>query len=232
MEELDWSTGQILDAVEAAGIAEKTLVIWTNDNGAPILADGSPKRGINKPLYGRGYTTSEGAMRVPMIAWWPGKVKAGAVQAEMCSTMDLLPTFARLAGSAPPSDRVIDGKDIQPLLFGEAGAKSPHEAFYYYQRSQLQAVRAGKWKLFLPLEEPYRVPPHAERNEKPTKARLFNVAEDIASEREVAAQHPDVVERLMKLAEVAREELGDTGRQGNGVRPIGRFADPAPRLLK
>lgn len=232
VEELDWSTGEILDAVNKAGIAEDTLVIWTSDNGAPIVSADNPSRGSNKPLTGRGYTTAEGGMRVPMIAWWPGKVPAGKVNAAMCSTMDLLPTFAHLAGGAPPADRIIDGKDIRPLLLGEAGAKSPHEAFYYYQRDQLQAVRSGPWKLFVPLEG-VSGHPHA-KNGKETKipAMLFNVVEDIGSEQDVAAQHPGIVARLMKLAEAARADLGDKGVKGKGVRPVGRFENPVPLVLE
>ena len=90
-------------------------------------------------------------MRVPLIARWPGKVPAGRTCGELVTLMDLLPTFARLAGARPPADRILDGKDIGPLLAGEEGAESPHEAFYYYQVDQLQAVRAGRWKLYLPL---------------------------------------------------------------------------------
>ena len=111
-----------------------------------------------------GYTTGEGAFRVPTIVWQPGKVPANTVCDQLASTMDLLPTFARLAGGQPPSDRIIDGKDITPLLFGEQNAKTPHEAFYYYQQDQLQAVRSGPWKLFLPVETNRH--PHFKKNPK------------------------------------------------------------------
>ncbi len=106
IEELDWSMGVMLDQLRDLGIAEKTFVIWTSDNGAPINRDPDDlSRGSNRPLHGRGYTTSEGAFRVPTIVWQPGKVPAGTVCDQLATTMDLLPTFATLAGGGPPSDR-------------------------------------------------------------------------------------------------------------------------------
>jgi arylsulfatase A len=132
VEELDWSIGQIMDQLMTLGLAGKTLVIWTSDNGAPInrdLADRS--RGSNRPLHGRGYTTSEGAFRVPTLMWQPGKVRAGTVCDELVTTMDLLPTFAELAGGQSPQDRKIDGHDISPLIYSEPDATSPYESFLY-----------------------------------------------------------------------------------------------------
>ncbi len=229
IEELDWSTGEILDKLVELGIEKNTLVIWTSDNGAPMARDmDSPSRGTNKPLHGRGYTTSEGAFRVPTIMWWPGKVSAGAVCAELATTMDLLPTFARLAGTEPPAGRIIDGRDIRPLILGQPGAKSPYDVFYYYYQDQLQAVRSGPWKLFLPLES-FTRHPHFNRNQQAT-ALLFDVVEDIGSTTNVAADHPDVVERLMKLADQAREDLGDKGRSGKGQRPAAKIDNPTPRF--
>ncbi len=231
VEELDWSTGVILDKLVELGIAENTLVIWTSDNGAPVLPDRSDlSRGSNRPLFGRGYSTTEGAFRAPMIAWWPGKIPAGRVCAEMCSTMDLLPTFAYLAGGAPPGDRIIDGKDIRPLLFGEKGAQSPWDVFYYYSRDRLEAVRAGPWKLFVPFATVERHP-RMKRRGQAIPAMLFNVVEDIGTARDVAAEHPDVVARLLALAEKGREDLGDEGRPGKGQRAVGRFENPVPRVL-
>ncbi|SVB61961.1 uncharacterized protein METZ01_LOCUS214815, partial [marine metagenome] len=159
VEELDWSTGQILDKLVELGIDKRTLVIWTSDNGAPMARDmDSPTRGTNKPLFGRGYTTAEGAFRVPTIMWWPGKVPAGTICAELSTTMDLLPTFARLAGGKAPQDRKIDGHDVRPLILGEPNAQTPYDVFYYYQRDHLQAIRSGPWKLFLPSEKAIRHP--------------------------------------------------------------------------
>ncbi len=233
IEELDWSQGQLLDKLVELGIAENTLVIWTSDNGAPINPKpGDLSRGSNQPLHGRGYTTAEGAFRVPTLVWWPGTVPAGTECAELCTTMDLLPTFAALAGGEIPSDRTIDGKDIRPLLVGEEGAESPYEAFFYYDGPQLQAVRSGRWKLFVPLET-WRNHPHFTRQGEAGggKPLLFDVVADIASEHDVAAEHPEVVERLMRYAERAREDLGDMDREGSGQRAIGEVENPTPRVL-
>jgi arylsulfatase A-like enzyme len=230
IEELDWSMGVILDQLVELGIAERTLVIWTSDNGAPIRRDLQDlSRGSNRPLHGRGYTTSEGAFRVPTIVWQPGKVPAGTVCEELATTMDLLPTFAKLAGGRAPEDRKIDGHDIAPLLYGKADARSPYEAFYYYHQQQLQAVRSGPWKLFLPVETS-RPHPHFSKNRKP-EYLLFNVVEDIGSKHNVAAEHPDIVARLKEIAEQARADLGDQGVRGQGQRPAGKVRKPTPRVL-
>ncbi|NQT16641.1 MAG: sulfatase [Planctomycetes bacterium] len=230
VEELDWSAGKVLDKLKALGIDRNTLVIWTSDNGAPTTGKpGDPSRGSNLPLFGRGYTTAEGAFRVPTIAWWPGKVPAGRVCEEMATSMDVLPTFAYLAGSKPPADRIIDGKDIRPLLFNEPGATTPHKVLYYYTGDVLHAVRSGPWKLFVPQEKPQRHPHH--RKKGPSPAMLFNVVEDIGSRRNVAGDHPEIVERLMELAEKGRADLGDGDRPGAGRRPVGRFENPTARIV-
>ena len=227
VEEIDWSTGEILRELRKLGIAENTLVIWTSDNGAPNNP-GDIKRGTNQPLSGRGYTTSEGGMRVPTIAWWPSKVPGGAVNTELATTMDLLPTFAHLAGGKSPNDRTIDGKNIAPLLFGEENGKSPYEAFFYYQLDQLHAVRSGDWKLFLPLEAPAR---HPHFRKGPTPPLLFNVAKDVACENDVAAKNPDIVAKLTALAEAARKDLGDAEQPGEGQRSPGEVASPIAQEL-
>jgi arylsulfatase A len=232
IEELDWSVGQILDKLVELKLDANTLVLWTSDNGSPMTRrPDSPYRGTNAPLFGRGYTTAEGAFRVPAIFWWPGKVPAGTICNELSTTMDLLPTFARLAGTEPPTDRVIDGHDMRPLLFNEPGAVSPYDAFYYYQRDQLQAVRSGPWKLFLSIESPIRHPHHPTNQPGPTQKLLFNVVEDIGSEHNRAAEHPEIVQRLEALAEKARAELGDRGKTGTGQRPRGRVDNPEPQVL-
>ena len=231
IEELDWSIGVMLDQLVDLGIAENTFVIWTSDNGAPINQDkGNLRRGSNLPLHGRGYTTSEGAFRVPTIVWQPGKVPAGTVCDELATTMDLLPTFAKLAGGSPPMDHKIDGHDIAPLLFGEEDAKTPYEAFYYYHMDQLQAVRSGPWKLFLPIKAK-QAHPHFNKKRRPA-AMLFNVSEDISSKYDVAAEHPDIVARLSLMADDARADLGDLGKRGSGQRNPGKIANPVPQLLK
>ena len=226
VEEIDFSTGEILAALKRLGLDRKTLVLWTSDNGCPRR---NPPQGSNKPLGGWGYTTMEGGMRMPCIVRWPGRVPAGATCDELVTTMDLLPTFAGLAGTGPPDDRIIDGHDVWPLLAGQPGAKSPHEAFYYYQMANLQAVRSGKWKLHLPGKRPRAVPlpPEIEQT-----ALLFDLDVDLAETTDVAAKHPAVVERLVELAEKAREDLGDANRPGTNQRRAGWVDNPNPQALQ
>ena len=229
IEELDWSMGVMMRQLRELGIAERTLVIWTSDNGAPINSN-NLRRGSNLPLHGRGYSTSEGAFRVPTIVWQPGTVPAGTVCEELASTMDLLPTFAKLAGGSVSEDRRIDGHDISKLLYGEPNAKSPHEAYYYYQQDQLQAVRSGSWKLFLPVESP-KYHPHFNKSRKPQNL-LFNVVDDVSCRNNVAKEHPAIVAKLENIAEQAREDLGDVGRKGKGQRERGEISGkPKPCLL-
>ncbi len=222
VEELDWSTGQILDALRQLKLGERTLVIWTSDNGAPQR---KPPQGSNRPLRGWGYTTWEGGMRVPCIVRWPGRIPAGSRCDEIATAMDLLPTCARLARAALPDDRIIDGRDIWPLIRGQPEARSPHEAFYYYYMDQLQAVRRGPWKLHLPLDA-RRV--DLNRGVAPAEMALYNLDADIGETHNVAAAHDDVVHRLLALAEAARDDLGDGPRAGKNQRPAGRIAAPRP----
>lgn len=224
VEELDWSTGEILAALKRLGLDEKTLVVWTSDNGAPRH---QPPQGSNRPLSGWGYTTAEGGMRVPCLMRWPGTIPAGSTCREVCSTMDLLPTLARLAGTQPPDDRTIDGHDLWPLLSGQPGARSPYEAFYYYYMEQLQAVRAGKWKLYLPLEARWV---DFRGTTKPSPALLYDLEKDPAEQVNLAEQHPEVVQRLLELAEKARDDLGDIGRTGKHQRPAGWVDNPRPQV--
>lgn len=225
VEELDWSMGQIFAALKRLDLDEKTLVIWTSDNGAPQR---NPPQGSNAPYKGWGYNTSEGAMRMPCLARWPGHVPAGRECQDLCSMLDLLPTLAALAGAAMPPQKV-DGHNIRPLLLGEKDAVSPTDAggFFYYHMEQLQAVRSGPWKLYLPLDAK-RVGGGPKRVKAPLE--LYNVRDDVAEEHEASAAQPAVVRRLLALAEAAREELGDEGRDGRGQRPAGWVQSPTARV--
>jgi len=204
IEEVDWSVGQILGTLRDLDLAENTLVLFTSDNGG---AGGC----VNKPLRGGKGSTWEGGMREPTVAWWPGRVPAGAVCDEVATAMDVLPTFAALAGQKPPTDRIIDGHDIRPLLFAEPGAESPWNAFFYYDAGRrLRAVRAGQWKLF-------------------ADGRLYDLDADIGETTDVAKQHPDVVARLKIHLDRCRADLGEGENLGPNCRPVG--VDPDSKTL-
>ncbi|MPY89924.1 MAG: sulfatase-like hydrolase/transferase [Luteitalea sp.] len=242
IEELDWSTGEILDTLAELGLQERTLVIWTADNGAPPPR-GTKHHGSYGPLVPRvRYDAAEGGLRVPFIARWPDRIKPGTVCREIATNMDLFTTLANLAGADIPRDRIIDGKDILPLLTGVPGAKSPHEAFYYYMGGQLQGVRSGRWKLLLAMEKPllqlgmgelgFSVSGRYSRLfGDPVPARLFDLEADIGESKDISARHPEVVARLTALAEKARNDIGDLDRPGKGIRPAGHVANPQPQVL-
>lgn len=227
VEELDWSAGEVLGAVRKLGLDDRTLVIWTADNPAVRR---SPEQGSNAPLSGYMNSPAEGGMRVPCLVRWPGKVPAGTVCDELGTMMDLMPTFAHLSGATAPGPDVINGRNIWPLLSGAPGARTPHEAFYYYHYDQLQAVRSGPWKLFVALDR-QQGGPSAEPKKGPFPARLFNVVEDPGEKNDVVAAHPDIVARLAGLAETARTEIGDLGRPGRMERPAGWTFNPKFQTL-
>lgn len=198
VEEVDWSVGRVLDSVRELGLAKKTLVLFTSDNG------GAPRHGArNGPLRGGKGSTFEGGMRVPTIAWWPGRIPVKSETDAVTGMMDILPTFVRLAGGRPPTDRKIDGGDIWPLLAGEAGAVSPHETFFYFRGLKLEAVRSGPWKLRLQRKE------------------LYHLKDDIGESKNLAQNHADEVKRLEALAQKMDTDLGRSGI-GPGCRRLGR----------
>ena len=215
---IDWSTGQILDAIAKLGLDGNTLVIFVSDNG-PWLGKGK-NGGCALPLRDGKFSTYEGGMRVPCVMRWPGRIPAGKVCSELATTLDILPTFARLAGAEPPKDRIIDGKDIWPLMSGAEGAKTPHEAFFYYRGYNLDAVRSGKWKLHFA----HKVGGGKGKPPREVPAVLYDLDADIGEKTDVAAANPDVVKRLEALGERMREDLGDSrqGRPGKNRRPCGK----------
>ena len=233
IEELDASTGEIVDLLAELGLDQNTIVVYTSDNG-PWSNHSLPQytqaitehAGSAGPLRSAKGTTWEGGIRVPTVMWAPGYIPAGTETGEVATNMDLLPTFIRMAGAELPADRTLDGRDIGPLMRGEPGAESPHEAFYYYRETHLDAVRSGPWKLVFPRpgrnESEWLLSKGGaflgEILEPVTELALYNLESDIGETANVVADHPEVVERLTALADAAREELGDYDRIGSGVR--------------
>ncbi len=238
VEELDWSMGQIIDVLKELQLDDNTLIVFVSDNGPwldhyPWLEERFRNKiidhgGSAEPLSGSKIMTRDGGLRVPCIMRWPGKIPSGTVCSKLATTMDLLPTFAYLAGTKPPQDRIIDGKNIWPLMSGQKNAGSPHEAFYYYCYINLHAVRSGKWKLVLPREKPIKPDWYAFNyplTQGVPELQLYNLETDIAEKNNVADEHPVVVKQLMKLVEAAREDLGDRDKIGRGAR---FFDSPKP----
>jgi iduronate 2-sulfatase len=221
IEELDWSTGRILDTLRELKLAENTLVIFTSDNG-PWLVKGADS-GSSGPLRGGKGSTWEGGVRVPTIAWWPGKIAPNSSVDAISGTIDLLPTAVALAGGTLPAEPVIDGRDISPLLLGQTTG-SPRGVQYYFSRYQLQAVRKGPWKLAIKAQNETMgrpAPPDAATDEP----RLYNLDKEIGELTNVAAGHPEIVKELTALGKSIMAEIGDPAPAAR--RPAGKVANPA-----
>lgn len=205
-QEVDWSVGKVLDKIRELGIADDTMVIFTSDNGG-ALHHGA----CNDPLRGGKGSTFEGGMRVPTIAWWPGKIPANTETGAIAGNMDILPTLAALGGGEVPSDRKIDGINIWPVLAGNENAEG-HDVFYYHRGFDLQAVRKGPWKLLLPSKE------------------LYNLEDDVSESKNVAEQHPEIVASFEPLIEAMDADLGNGKELGPGVRPLGEVENAQPLI--
>jgi arylsulfatase A-like enzyme len=225
--EIDWSVGQILDTLQRCQLEQETLVIFTSDNG-PWLSYGNHAGSAGPLREGKG-TAWEGGVRVPCVMRWPGKIQPGRECREIAATIDILPTLAKFAGASLPKNN-IDGMDIGALITGDSTAKTPHDGYFYYWGQELHAVRSGPWKLHFP--HPYRALKQAGRDGQPGPyeerkcgLELYNLADDVGESKNVAADHPDEVARLQKLANTMREDLGDslTGKKGTGIRPAGKL---------
>ena len=225
VEEIDWSTGKILDALKQHGLDKNTLVIFTSDNGSNGRNGGS-----NAPLSGAKGGTMEGGMRVPMIARWPGRIPAGGTCNELSSTMDFLPTFAALSGGLLSANK-IDGHDITPLLTGAKGAASPYEVFYYYRRRQLQAVRWGDWKWHLPLANTFPNWTTANQKGRGRSGKLVNLKTDLAEKVDVTEANPKVMAKMRELLAQAEATLGNEDRQGKEQRPATTLESSKPMVL-
>lgn len=235
--EVDWSVGQVLQALKDSGVEDNTLVIFTSDNG-PWLNFGN-HAGSALPLREGKGTMWEGGPRVPCIMKWPGHITAGAVCEKMASAIDILPTLSAIT-ETPLSGNKIDGVNILPLMEGQAEA-NPRNTFFYYYDKGLCGVREGDWKLVFPHVyrsyegvEPGRdgFPGPYSRGE--CGLELYNLKTDISEKDNVADQHPDIVERLQVLGEQARETLGDafTKRNGSEVRQPGRLGSKSDIFIR
>jgi arylsulfatase len=246
VQELDDSVGQIVDAVSRCGLEKDTLILFFSDNG-PFLSYGN-HAGSAKPLREGKLTSFEGGVRVPFIARWTGRLPAGRESAEPMMEIDLLPTLATLMGGKLPENQ-IDGQNILPVL---EGGPSPHEALYFYCGDELQAVRSGAWKLH--FAHPYiSVDGDPGRDGQPARfgqmkpksitqsgidgiatrhgyvvkqqpQALYDLSRDPGETEDLSAKHPDIVERLQKLAATMRADLGDalTQTKPTAARPVGR----------
>ncbi len=223
--EIDWGVGEIFKTLRECELESRTCVVFTSDNG-PWLLYGDHAGSAGPLREGKG-TNFDGGFRVPCLMRWPGKIPAGKVCREVTGTIDLLPTFARLTGAELPL-AIIDGHDISPLMFGVAGAQSPHEFFYHYDGgNRLMALRSGKWKLMFPQDYSSPIggsggwPGKGQR--KHIELSLFDLENDIGETTNVADQHPDVVARLTAAAQQMRERLGHGPQQaGTERRPLGQ----------
>lgn len=203
VELLDWSTGQVLDALAEEGLDGRTLVIFTSDNGpwaempARMFTDGTVvpwDAGSAGPFRGSKATTYEGGVRVPFIARWPGRIPASQVRGDVVTAMDLFPTLAAMAGAPLPAGRTLDGRDASTLLQG--GAAPPFDLLYYFNDGRLEAVRDSVWKL--------RVTGTAEA----PLLELFHLGRDPYERHNMAGAEPATTARLMGLLQTMARETG------------------------
>ncbi len=190
IQEIDWSVGQVLDTLRETGLDENTMVVFTSDNGPWLVFD---QHGGSAGLLkdGKG-TTFEGGMREPTVFWWPGKINPGVVM-DLGSTLDLFPTCCTLAGADLPTDRIYDGWDLSPVLFG--GQPSPRKVMFYYRGTKLYAVRKGAYKAHFITQSAYgNFEPEA--HDPPL---LYDLDKDPGETYNVADQHPDVLQDILTL---------------------------------
>ena len=192
IEEIDWSVGEIMKALRKNNLDENTLVIYTSDNGPWKLKEG--RGGSAHPLRGYKFQTYEGGMRVPCIMSWKGKIPSGTVCDEIGATIDLLPTFANLVGAKIPDDRIIDGKNIWPIISGEKGARSPHDIYYYYKGNRLESARQGKWKV-------------RRSGKKSQSVELYDLENDITESKNLSQKNPELIQTILKKMDKFDKDL-------------------------
>ncbi len=222
MQEMDWGIGEMMNALKETGVADNTIVIFTSDNGPT-------KNEYALPYRGTKYVTFEGGHRVPFILHWPARIKEAQVLDVPANAMDLFPTLSEIIAVPMPTDRVYDGVSLVSLLDSKPLARKSNEPFFYYNCENLQAVRLGDWKLHLPRNKD-QVPFWDKNKEFLNIAQpvLYNLSADKGETTDVAAQHPEVVQQMVMLAEEMRTELGEYLQRGKGQRPTGSAIPGAP----
>lgn len=228
--EIDWSVGQILETLEAEGLIENTLVVFTSDNG-PWLNYGTHAGSAYPLREGKG-TAWEGGQREPCIVYFPGTLPAGRTLETPMMAIDILPTIAEMTGASLP-EKTIDGKSYWPVWTGEETDPPQDTYFFYYRVNELHGVRYKNWKLYFPhtyrtlngrpggeggLPVPYE-------QDTIRAIELYDLSTDISETTNVADQYPAVVDTITSLADAMRERLGDrlTGVEGKENRPVGRL---------
>ncbi len=195
IEEVDWSVGQIVATLKELALEERTLVVFTSDNGPWLIYD--THGGTAGLLRGGKGDTFEGGMREPTVMWGPGILAPGAIR-DLGSTLDLLPTFCALAGVEPPGDRVLDGDDLSPVLRGEG--KSPRGEMVYYRRREIFAARVGPFKAHFLTQSGYGGDGPVEHD----PPLLYNLEDDPSERFDVAARHPEAIQRIRERVEAHR----------------------------
>jgi arylsulfatase A-like enzyme len=199
IEEIDWSVGRIMSTLQELNLEKNTLVMFSSDNG-PWLTFGTHGGSAGPLRAGKG-TTFEGGQRVATLFWQPGTVPAGQVVTELGCTTDMLATVAAMSGADLPTDRKLDSLDLTPVLTGKGDG--PRKDLFYWTRAELHAVRQGPWKLHFKMREPVNYG----RAVVPKSPELYHLEFDISEKHNVAAKHPDIVERLTKLADAHKADI-------------------------
>jgi arylsulfatase len=230
MMEIDWGVGQVIKTLEETGLDKNTLVIFTSDNG-PWLNYGNHAGSTAGYREGKG-TSFEGGQRVPCLMMWKGVIPEGTVCNNLASAIDILPTLAAITGAPLPENK-IDGVNILPLLKGDFEANPRKNFYYYYRQNSLEAVRSGNWKLVFP--HPGRTyegfqpgndgKPGQVNGNFPFEGGLYDLRRDPGERYDVSESYPEIVQSLTKIAEEARDDLGDelTGNPGKNRREPGRI---------
>jgi len=227
IEEMDYSVGRIVSVLDSIDIYDNTIIIFTSDNGAA-----RPFGGSNKPLTGWKGSNFEGGFRVPCVIKWYGSITKDHTINSFVNIMDFLPTFAQLVDYELPSNRIIDGKSMIDCILTGRDTKNVERTFFYYYRDQLQAVRKGNWKLFLALNIKQTRWNEILSEGSGQERKLINLKDDLQEQNDLSADFPEKLEELMKLAEMARIDLGDNEKQGVNQRPAGWIDNPEYLKLK